>query len=169
MDATIIEVAFHDSVDDAKLMRAPKARDAVGKAAMHAVIKYFNRFAGVPLNFPPDAVTNVRVRGAVDGSITLNWTPPVNTGGSGAAAGYVIYQSSDGYGFGNPVSVGNVTRHTFTELTPGADHYFRVAAMNAGGESMPSEVVGCRTPLTSDAPRVLFVNGFDRNGSSDSM
>jgi hypothetical protein len=162
MDATIIEVAFHDSVDDAKLLRDPKARDAVGKAAMHAVIKYFNRFAAVPLNFPPDAPTNLRSHGAVDGSITLNWTAPVSTGGSGAPTAYVIYRSLDGYGFGSPVVVGNVTRYTVTGLTPGVDYYFRVAATNAGGESMPSEVVGCRTALTSDAPRVLFVNGFDR-------
>jgi hypothetical protein len=162
MDATIIEVAFHDSVDDAKLLRDPKARDAVGKAAMHAVIKYFNRFAGVPLNFPPDAPTNVRTRGAVDGSISLNWSAPTSTGGSGAPTGYAIYRSSDGYGFGNPVFVGNVTQYTVTGLAPGVDYYFRVAATQCGGESMPSETVGCRTALASDAARVLFVNGFDR-------
>jgi hypothetical protein len=162
MDATIIEVGFHDSPDDARLLRDSKARAAVGKAAMHAVIRYMNSFAAVPLNFPPESPSNVRTRGAAGGSITLSWTPPVSLGGSGAPTGYVIYRATDGFGFGNPVAVGNVRQFTVTGLTPGVDHYFRVAATNAGGESLPSEVVGCRTPLTSDAPRVLVVNAFDR-------
>lgn len=162
MDATIIEVAFHDDVDDAKLLRAPLARSAIAKAAMHAVVKYMNQFAGAPLNFLPEPPANVRARGAVGGSITLNWEPPASVGGSGAPTGYVIYRSSDGYGFGNPISVGNVTRYTVTGLAAGVDHYFRIAAVNAGGESMPSEVVGCRTALTSNAPRVLVVNAYDR-------
>jgi hypothetical protein len=162
MDATIIEVAFHDSPEDAKLLRDSKARAAIGKAAMHAVIRYMNTFDGVPLIFPPESPSNVRSRGGADGSITLTWSPPVSIGGSGAPTGYVIYRSADGYGFGNPITVGNVQQFTVTGLPPGVDHYFRIAAVNAGGESLPSEVVGCRTPLASDAPRMLVVNAFDR-------
>lgn len=162
MDATIIEVAYHDNPDDARLMRDPKARAAIGKAALHAVIKYMNQFDGAPLNFPPEAPENVRTRGAPDGSITLSWATPPSIGGSGSPTGYVIYRSTDGYGFGNPLSVANVTRQAITGLAPGVDFYFRVAAVNAGGESLPSEVVGCRTPFESNSPRVLFVNAFDR-------
>jgi len=44
MDATIIEVAYHDNATDAALMRDPKVRDAIGRAAMHAVVKYMNQF-----------------------------------------------------------------------------------------------------------------------------
>ena len=162
MDATIIEVAFHDDPSDARLMRDAKARAAVGKAALHAVIKYLNQFDGVPLNFPPEAPGNVRTRGAADGSITLRWSVPPSVAGSGSPTGYVIYRSTDGYGFGSPIFVGAVTRHTITALAPGTDYYFRVAAVNAGGESLPSEVAGCRAPLESNSPRVLFVNAFDR-------
>ena len=118
MDATIIEVAFHDSVDDARLMRDAKARAAVGKAAMHAVVKYMNRFDAVPLNFLPEPPANVRATGTVGGSIALRWTAPLNVGGSGAPTGYVIYRSTNGYGFGNPTTVGNVTSHTITICRP---------------------------------------------------
>jgi hypothetical protein len=162
MDATIIEVAFHDDLNDARLMRDSKARASIGKAAMHAVVKYMNRFAGVPLNFLPEPPTNVRASGAPDGSITLQWNSPGSVGGSGAASNYVIYQSTNGYGFGNPITTGNVTSYTFSNLAPGTDYYFRVAATNAGGESLPSEVVGCRAPAASNAPRALVVNAFDR-------
>jgi len=161
MDATIIEVAFHDSPDDARLMRDPKARSAVGKASLHAVIRYMNEFAGGPLNFPPDAPTGLRARAGANGAIVLNWTPPGSTGGSGAPAGYVIYRSTNGYGFGTPVTVGNVTTHTITGLAPDTEYFFRVAATNAGGESFPAEVAGCRAS-SAGAQQVLFVNAFDR-------
>jgi hypothetical protein len=162
MDATIIEVAFHDNASDAMLMRDPKARAAVGRAAMHAVVKYMNQFDGVPLNFLPEPPRNVRGQGGADGSIRLNWEAPVSSGGSGAPTGYVIYRSANGYGFGNPIATSNVTAFKITGLPAGTPYYFRVSAVNEGGESMPSEVVGCRTPTSVAAPRVLVVNAFDR-------
>jgi hypothetical protein len=165
MDATIIEVAYHDDATDAKLMCDSKARAAIGRAAMHAVVKYMNQFDTtdpVPLIFLPEPPVNVRAIGNTNGAIALAWAVPVSVAGSGAPTNYVIYQSTNGYGFGNPISVGNVTNFTITNLTGGVDHYFRVAASNAGGESMPSEVVGCRTSSSSLASKVLYVNAFDR-------
>ncbi len=162
MDATIVEVAFHDDVTDAAMLRDPKARAAVGKAAMHGVVKYMNQFDGVPLDFLPEPPANVRANGAADGSITLNWDAPVSSGGSGAPTGYVIYRSANGYGFGNAIMTSNVTTLKIAGLAAGVDYYFRISAMNAGGESMPSEVVGCRAPTSVAAPRVLVVNAYDR-------
>ena len=161
MDATIIEVAFHDSADDARLLRDVRARGAVGKAAMHAVIKYMNEFAGGPLVFPPDPPASVRAQAGSGGTVILNWAAPAGSGGSGAPSGYVIYRSTNGYGFGNPVTAGNVTSATLTGLAPGTDYYFRVAAVNAGGESFPGEVTGCRT-APGAVRQVLIVNAFDR-------
>ncbi|MEY4385145.1 MAG: hypothetical protein RLY20_428, partial [Verrucomicrobiota bacterium] len=37
-----------------------------------------------------------------------------------------------------------------------------ITAANEGGESFPSEVVGCRAPTYAASPRALFVNAFDR-------
>jgi hypothetical protein len=53
---------------------------------------------------------------------------------------------------------------SISNLAPDVDWFFRVASTNAAGESLPSEVVGCRLagPLTLPAPRVLYVNGYDR-------
>jgi hypothetical protein len=165
MAATIIEVAFHDNATDAALMRDAKARSAIGKAAMHAVVKFMNQFdTNDPpaLSFLPEAPTNLRAIAGTNGQIALAWTAPVNLGGSQNPTNYILYGSTNGYGFGNPVSVGNVTSSTVTNLPANTDFYFRVTAANAGGESMPSEVVGCRAPVTNGAPRGLVVNGFDR-------
>ncbi len=165
MDATIIEVAYHDNPSDAALMRDPKVRDAIGRAAMHAVVKYMNQFDTndvVPLIYLPEPPADVRAIGKTNNIVSLTWAAPVSVANSGAPTNYVIYQSTNGYGFGNPVSVGNVTNFSVSNLIAGQDYYFRVAAANAGGESFPSAVVGCRPPLTSASTKALFVNGFDR-------
>lgn len=161
MDATIIEVAFHDDDSDAALLRDPKVRNWIGRAAYQAVVRYMNEFDAVPLNFVPEPPFNVRAI-ASGGNVVVSWRAPVAQGGSGATGGYVIYQSTNGYGFGNPVAVGNVTSFTLTNLTADRDYFFRVAATNAGGQSMPSETVACRTSSTVGTPRVLIVNAFDR-------
>jgi hypothetical protein len=165
MDGTIIEVAYHDNTNDAALLRDPRVRNGVARAALHAVIKYMNQFDTnnpVPLIFLPEPPANVRAIGKTNGIVSLAWAVPVNVANSGVPTNYVVYQSTNGYGFGNAISVGNVTNFTVTNLTAGADCYFRVAAANAGGESFPSAVVGCRPPLFSTSKKILFVNAFDR-------
>ncbi len=165
MDATIIEVAYHDDATDAALLRDPRARGAVARAVMHAVVKYMNQFDTnnpVPLLFPPEPPANLRASGSTNGAVALAWAAPVGVANSGAPTNYVIYQSTNGYGFGHAISVGNATHFTITNLTAGVDYYFRVAAANAGGESFPSAVAGCRPQLFSTSKKILFVNAFDR-------
>jgi len=125
MDATIIEVAFHDDASDAALMRDPKARSAIGKAALHAVIKFLNQVdtnGPPPLAYLPEPPTNVRaIALSTNGHITVSWAVPVSLGGSQSPTNYVIYRSTNGYGFGNPISAGNVTSHTITNLPANTD------------------------------------------------
>src|ERR1035438_5583641 len=154
-----------DGANDAALLRDPRVRNGVARAALHAVIKYMNQFDTndpVPLVFLPEPPANVRAIGKTNGIVSLAWAVPVSVANSGVPTNYVVYQSTNGYGFGNAISVGNVTNCTITNLTAGADCYFRVAAANAGGESFPSAVVGCRPPLFSTSKKILFVNAFDR-------
>ncbi len=165
MDATIIEVAYHDNTLDAALMGDPKVRAAIARAAMHAVVKYFNQFdtnSPPPLIFPPEPPAQVRAIGSTNGVVALAWNPPVSVANSGTPTNYIVYQSTNGYGFGSPTFVGNATNYTATNLLAGQDYYFRIAAANAGGESFPSEVAGCRPPQFSVSPKALFVNAFDR-------
>ncbi|HEY5909043.1 MAG TPA: fibronectin type III domain-containing protein [Verrucomicrobiae bacterium] len=162
-DASMVEVAFHDNVSDAKLLCDSKARNWVARASYHGVVRYMNQFAGVPMNLLPEPPFNVRAA-ASSGAVVISWAVPVVQGGSGAPTAYVVYQSSDGYGFGSPVSVegAGATSLALTNLTAGTDYYFRVAAVNAGGESFPSETVGCRRSSNPFSSRILFVNGFTR-------
>ncbi len=164
-DATIIEVAFHDNQHDARLLRDPKVRNWIGRATQQSALRYFNLFdtnTPVPLNFLPEPPINPRAV-AVSNGIAVSWAAPVAEFSTGAPTGYLVSRSTNGYGFGNPASVSTpVTTFTFTNLPPDVDFYFRVTAVNAGGESMPSETVGCRRSSNPAQSKVLFVAAFDR-------
>jgi hypothetical protein len=162
-DATILEVAFHDSLDDAKLLRDPRVRDLVARCSYRALVRYMNEFDGLLLQFLPEPPRNLRVTSTPEG-VSVAWDKPAEAGAS-PIQGYLVTRSENGYGFGNPVRVpGNLTSVTLPNVPRGKDVYFRVTAVNAGGESLPSAVAGCRPAQKATAPRVLFVNAFTEFG-----
>lgn len=162
-DATIVELAFHDNQLDAELLRDPRVREAMARACTQGVIRFLNTLPGsqVALNFAPDTPRNFRLANDGNGSAVLSWQAPLTDSARGdPATGYVVYQSSDGYGFGNPVLLGNVTTATVA-VPAGETRFFRIAATNAGGESPPTEVLAFRDDAPGQA-KILIVNGFDR-------
>jgi hypothetical protein len=167
MDATIIETAFHDDAMDAAIMRDPLGRDQIARSVYQGTLQYFSLYGSpaamnTSLPTPP---TNVRAVSNASGAVTINWSAGPSTPSSvygAAATGFRIYASIDGYGFdgGTFVSGGGSTSATLTGYDPTIPYYFRIVAVNAGGESKPSEVV---TALASGGVKqVLIVNGFDR-------
>lgn len=161
-DATIIETAFHDNASDAALMRDPKVRDAIARATYQGIVQYFRALDGVtPATNAPGKVGDVRATTGGAGAVTLSWTAPAsNTYNGGAATGYRVYTSLNGYGFDAGVDVANpATSVTFTNLDPTKTYYFRIVATNAGGESPLSELVAASPAAGA---KVLIVNGFDR-------
>jgi hypothetical protein len=166
MDATLAEVAFHDNVQDAAIMRDPKGRDQIARSLYEGVVEYFVNWGGIARAFTlPSAPNNVRAISGASGQVTVSWaagpSTPVGVYGS-PATGFRVYASSDGYGFdgGTLVSSGDATSATLTGLDPTRPYYFKVVAVNSGGESEASEAV---TALPSGGSKqVLIVNGFDR-------
>jgi N-acetylmuramoyl-L-alanine amidase len=164
-DATILEVAFHDNVQDAQLMRDPKVRNWVGRSAYQATVRYFNQFGGAPLNFLPDPPTGLGAWADGAGNAYVFWNAPAVTSyGGGAPTGYVLQLSPNGYGWEDYVFVagGDSTSAVLPGWSPDIPvWYLRVVAVNAGGQSLPSEVIALRA--TADpGSRILVVNGFDR-------
>ena len=163
-DATLIELAFHDNEEDAELLRDDRVRAAMARSSVHGIIKFLNWLSAgqVPLDFAPDTPRNFQAIDAGAGDVALSWQPPVSGEAYGEpATGYVVYTSTNGYGFGNPVVLGNVLTTTISGLPAGETRYYRIAATNDGGESPPSEVLAVRRP-ESGVASVLIVNGFDR-------
>ncbi len=164
-DATIVELAFHDNQEDAELLRDCRVRSAMARSCVHGIIRFLNSLpdSEVPLVFPPDTPRYVRAEDLGGGDILISWESPLSDEARGdPAAGYVVYQSTNGYGFGDPVIVGAELSTTISDVPLGETRYFRVAATNDGGESMPSEVLAVRRRADPNEPRILIVNGFDR-------
>jgi hypothetical protein len=166
MDMTIIEVAFHDQVEDADLLNDPKVREQIGRSTYEATIEYFANFGGLAnTTSQPAAPLNTRAITESNGDITVSWAPGPTGVKGGAATSYRVYVSNDGYGYAGYVEIagGGAGSHTFTAASLGdQNYYFEVVAVNSGGESPRSAVVAARS-ISALAPKILVVNGFDRN------
>jgi len=160
----LLEVAYHDteSPGDADDLKEPRFRQIAARAVYQGIAKYFAAKDGDPIRLLPEPPTHLIVRNSAAGQVTLNWRPPHSGGVVGdAAAGYRIYQSTNGHGFDNGVLTSD-THLTVNGLRPGELYFFRVTAVNDGGESFPTPVVPVRTPQSGDDIRFLIVNGFER-------
>jgi uncharacterized lipoprotein YddW (UPF0748 family) len=161
----LLEVAFHDTEDpgDVDDLRQPLFRQIAARAVFQGVVKYYAAQGGAQARLLPEPPTRLVVRNSGPSQVTLTWAPPPCCDGvvGDAATSYKVYGSADGRAFDNGTETVNPSL-TLSGLTPGTLRFFRVTAVNAGGESFPSPVVGVRTTAGGGAPPVLVVDGFDR-------
>jgi len=162
-DATILEVAFHTNAEDADLLRGPKFRDAVAYATYQGIVEYFEGMDSSALQCSPGAVDNLRATTDDGGTVHLAWDAPSSGPDSGGPAeGYNVYVATDGYGFGLLAANVESTSYAIRNLDPAcAVYYFRVTAVNPGGESLPSPVVAA-WPVAGAGRRILIVDDFRR-------
>ena len=157
--AILMEMAFHDQVDDARQLKDPRFRYLLTRSVMQGIIKHFAARDGVPAELPPEPPAAVVARNLGEWNVQVQWLPPTLDPAAGApATAWRLYQGRDGLSWddGTPV-----TGTSFTvQLQPGELRYFRVSGVNAGGESFPSQAVGA-VGSTGTAP-VLVINGFER-------
>ncbi|MBZ4415706.1 N-acetylmuramoyl-L-alanine amidase [Myxococcus sp. RHST-1-4] len=166
MPSVLLEMAYHDNIPDSNRLKEPAFRRVAARAILQGLIKYFAARDGLPVHLPPEAPTAVVARNGADGAVEVRWAvPPANPDEEGrdAPTGYRVYQSADGLGWDEGTEVEGTS--FVTTLAPGTPRYFRVAALNAGGEGFPSSIVGVRTPQSGQPP-VLLVNAFERLDSS---
>ncbi len=161
----LIEGLFHDNADDAGGYAEPQFRHDMARAIVHGVIAYFEDRDTTTLTTPPETPTHFRAVALGSGQVQLSWDAPPNSSSNqylgDAAATYRVFEGTNGFGFDDGTAVSGTTT-TISGLTTGETKYFRVAAVNAGGQSFPSETLA----VCDGAADVLIVNGFDRNSAS---
>jgi MYXO-CTERM domain-containing protein len=161
MPAILVELAFHDTAADAEALRDPRFRQLAARAMAQGIAKYFAAKDGRTLVLPPEPPAALRVENAGDGKLQVSWrSPRADATGGAAPTSYRVYVSNNGYGFDEGMLVEGESL-TLDGLPRGALRFVRVAAVNAGGESPPTEVVGARLAASGSAP-TLVVGGFDR-------
>jgi len=156
MVGCLIELGFHDQVDDAAKLRNPKFRHVAARAIYKGVLRSLEPNATV-VPLPPEGLTLTNLGG---GAVRVSWTPvadPLEP--TASASSFKVYTSTNGFGFDNGTAV-NGTATTLTGLTAGQPLFVRVAGVNPGGESLGSRVGGVVVGEPQRA--VLLVDGFDR-------
>ena len=116
---------------------------------------------------PPGAPLNLTAGADGTSAIDLQWDAPADTGTS-AVTGYRIEVSEDQDGPWDPLvadTKSTETTYRHAGLDPNMTRYYQVFAINAGGESKPSNVAGATTEsLRPNAPRRLTARA--RGGSA---
>jgi len=164
MPGVLLEVAYHDTEQpgDADDLKEPRFRQMAARGVYQGIVKYFAEVDGLPPKIIPETPTHLTARNSASGRALLSWEAPAEGGVSSAeAAFYKVYRSGNGRGFDSGVTT-NEPFYTVNDLLPGSLNFFRVTALNAGGESFPSKVVALRTPRSWSAVPFLIVDGFDR-------
>lgn len=163
MPGTLIEVGFHDHPEDAAALRHPKFRQLLARSVYQGITRYFAAQDGEVPIFLPEPPTHLSATNIGNHSIKVSWNAPRPTRGGGhPAVAYKVYVSTHGKAFADGIMVYE-DHYTFLNLKPGMTYYFKVTAINAGGESFDTPVVAARTPLVTGAETdFLIVDGFDR-------
>lgn len=157
MPSGLFEIAFHDTAEDAAALADPRFRRVAGRAMAQGVARYFANRDGTALTLPPDEPRRVAAE-QVDKTLRFHWAAPATEAGGGdAATRYRIYLSADGLAFDDGQDVDGTTFDVDGQVA----RFARITALNAGGESFPSAIVGARASHLGK-PQVLIVNDYAR-------
>ncbi len=160
LPGTLVEIAFHDNPEDALALKEPNFNQLAARAIYQGIVHYFEQRDGVDLVELPEPPTHLYAHNLGNGAVRIGWRPsPTDTVGlvGEAATAYRLYLLEESGGWSTPITVSG-TAITLTDLPLGETYYFYVTGINAGGESLPSELLGFRV----GTPAVLIVNGFDK-------
>lgn len=164
MPAALIELAFHDHPVDVELLKDPAFRRDASRAMARAIIRYYAERDGQDAVFPPEPPEAVSVLHDADGALVAAWSDgPTAAPWGDAPTAWRVQTSSDGLSWSNGIDTAQ--RRLALPVAVGDTLFVRVSALNSGGISFPSEVLGGRRSPDGTAP-ALVVPAFDRLDSS---
>ncbi len=159
--AVLLEVLSHQNFADMQYAHDPKFKMALARSIYKGIVKYFSVYSNTPYVIQPLPVSHLASGINGDGSITLSWKAEKDSLEPTAAPSmFIVYRRTGNGGFDN----GTVTTHngiTFDDVKPNTVYSFKVTAVNAGGESFPSEIISAGISTISKK-QVLVINGFHR-------
>ncbi len=157
----ILETLSHQNFADMQLGHDPHFKFALGRSVYKSILKYIATMHGTSYTVQPLPVTHFAVQlNAKKRKALLTWEPqsdPLEP--TATPQSYIVYTRIGYGGFDNGVVVKGHSCQK--ELEPGVTYSFKVAALNKGGESFPSETLSACL-MKKSAETVLIVNGFNR-------
>ncbi len=163
--SAILETMSHQSFPDMRFGQDPNFKFTLARSIYKTILRYVSSAHDDDCVVTPLTPTHLRVEyvNRRKGEVRLTWIPTDDPQEPSAQpASYIVYTATGSGGFNNGELVSS---NAYTvRLEPGLLYSFRVAAVNRGGESFPSEVVSALFN-NRRSKTVLVVNGFHRLSS----
>ena len=160
--SAILEMLSHQNFPDMRIAQDPLGKFYIARSIYKTILRFVNSNHGTRYVVQPLAPQNFCIT-QNQGVALLSWTAQLDkTEPSARPTSYIIYKAEGQGGFDNGTIV-NTTRCQM-QLEPGKLYHFKVAAVNAGGESFTTETLSVLyNPAASKS--VLIVNNFHRLAS----
>lgn len=162
----LLELMSHENFADMRYGLDPRFRFIVSRAIYKGILKFLSQRNGYDYVVQPLPVANVAAEFDQQGNVVLSWDAVNDSLETTAAAdSFMVYMRRGNGGFDN----GRVIKENHFTCKIPADEVvsFKITALNAGGQSMPSEILSVgRSSATTHKP-ILIINGFDRLSAPD--
>ena len=161
--SAIIEMLSHQSFPDMRLAQNPMGKFTIARSIYKTILRYVSSNHGKTYVVQPLAPKGFALEMQEQGTVKLTWTPQYDsTEPTATPTAYVLYTAEGNGGFDNGQVV--TTTSCLVNLEPGKLYNFKVAAINPGGESFPSETLSALYSPTA-TKTVMVVNNFHRLAS----
>ncbi len=159
--SAILEIMSHQNFSDMLLGHDPNVKFLLARSIYKAILKYIAFQHGSDYVVHPLPVQNFAAILQHNGKVRLSWSPTEdNMEKTATPVGYVVYTKRDGMGYDNGVFVKNAQEYV-TDINTDVVYSFKITAVNAGGESFPSEELTVYKS-SEETMEALIVNGFTR-------
>lgn len=157
----LLELLSHQNLNDMRYALNPKFRFDVSRAIYKAMLRFVATQHGLDYVVQPLPVDHMASEFVNENSVKISWNPvndPIEP--TAQPEQYMVYKRIGDRGFDNGTLV-NIPEFIVEGLEPDKIYSFKVTAVNAGGESFPSETLSVGMAKNSKG-KVLIVNGFDK-------
>lgn len=161
--SAIIEMLSHQSFPDMRIAQDPMGKFTIARSIYKTILRFVSSNHDEPYVVQPLAPNHFSVEVDELGYASLTWNAQLDkTEPTAKPTSYIVYQAEGKGGFDN----GTMVRSNIynVKLEPGKLYNFRVAAVNQGGESFPSETLSALYNPTANN-KILIVNNFHRLAS----
>ncbi|NQV40952.1 MAG: xanthan lyase [Candidatus Marinimicrobia bacterium] len=166
--SVLLELLSHHNFLDMKFANDPRFKFDASRSIYKAMVRYISTQWDLEYVIQPLPVSHFQATFAETGDLKLQWQPVLDPLESTASPDkYMIYTRVEDEGFDNGILVNNPFLE-IKSLEEGIIYSFKVTALNAGGESFPSEILSVCNMGGEKAP-VLIVNAFDRISAASTI
>ena len=156
----LLELLSHQNFADMRYGLDPSFRFTVSRSIYKGMLKFIASQYNREYVVQPLPVKDFSLSFSGEREVELKWKPTIDaTEPSANPTKYIIYTRINGRGFDNGV-IANTNSYKVS-IQKDLVYSFKVAAVNEGGESFPSEILSaCRK--SDQKGEALIVNGFTR-------